>query len=118
MADGTAWSVRLLDTTQSDFDSRLAVLTSWQGTRDETVEATVREIINAVRANGDTALIELTNRYDGRNVASMSELTIADPANARAQIDPAIRRALEVAADRIRSYHERQAQNSWELSAI
>ena len=108
------WSVQRLDTSEDDFDVRLAALTSWEGTRDKVIEATVREIIDAVRARGDEAVIELTNRLDGRAVTTMAQLRVEDFSNERDKIDPALVRALEDAADRIRRYHERQLQTSWE----
>jgi histidinol dehydrogenase len=108
------WSVQRLDTAQVDFDGRLAALTSWEGMRDEAVEAAVREIIDAVRTRGDAALIELTNRFDRRTVSGISELTVEAFSNQRETIDPALYQALADAADRIRRYHERQLQGSWD----
>jgi histidinol dehydrogenase len=75
----------------------------------------VLEIIKAVRERGDAALVELTQRFDGLQVASMADLILP-----RARLELALERitseqreALEIAAERVRSYHERQKQDSW-----
>ncbi len=67
----------------------------------------VREILAAVRADGDQAVRAFTERFDG---VSLDTLTV-DPATIDAaldRIDPKVRVALEQAAERIRSYHEAQ----------
>src|SRR5579875_422727 len=73
-------------------------------TRDEGVEAEVRSIICQVRDGGDGALRTLTERFDG---ARLNELRVA-PATVRGapdRIAPGLRRALEVAHERITAYH-------------
>jgi histidinol dehydrogenase len=79
--------------------------------REETVDvrATVAEIVAAVRAEGDAALIRLTERFDRLRLApeglrfAPAELAAARTACSRAALD-----ALEFAASRIRAFHERQ----------
>jgi len=75
----------------------------------------VLEIIKAVRERGDAALVELTQRFDGLQVASMADLILprARLEQALERITPEQREALEIAAERVRSYHERQKQDSW-----
>ncbi|MFT4560837.1 MAG: histidinol dehydrogenase [Gammaproteobacteria bacterium] len=106
-------SVRQLDTRAPEFLARLDELTRWEESKDLSVESTVRDIIHAVRDRGDAALLELTNKFDERNVLSVAELRIQDIASGREQIDPVLTQALENAADRIRGFHERQIQESW-----
>ncbi|HEY6319790.1 MAG TPA: histidinol dehydrogenase [Acidimicrobiia bacterium] len=67
----------------------------------------VRDIIAAVRSHGDAALRELTERFDG---VTIDELRVAPSAVAAAWRDtpPALRRALEHAADAVRAYHDMQ----------
>jgi len=108
--------VRHLDTLDDDFEQQLSSLTSWNDGRDESIEAAVREIIHDVRTRGDAAVVELTNRFDARSVTSMSELAVEDLSQARERIDPALDRALVDAANRIRRYHERQLQTSWDYT--
>ncbi len=75
----------------------------------------VLEIIKAVRERGDAAVVELTQRFDALEVASMADLILprARLEQALERITPAQREALEIAAERVRSYHERQKQDSW-----
>ena len=67
----------------------------------------VREILAAVRADGDAAVRAFTERFDGVSLDAL----VVDPATIEAaldRIDPEVRAALEQAAGRIRSYHEAQ----------
>ena len=75
----------------------------------------VLEIIKAVRERGDAAVVELTQRFDALEVASMADLILprARLEQALERITPAQREAPEIAAERVRSYHERQKQDSW-----
>lgn len=103
-----------LDTRDVDFEQRFDRLTSWSHTPDEQIEATVRAILTAVRTNGDRALIEYTNRFDRRRASTVAELEIRDFTAAAQSIDADLRGALEHAAERIRRYHEKQTQKSWD----
>lgn len=108
------WSIQRLDTVQKDFDKQLATLTRWNHSNDQSIENAVRESINAVCARGDAAVVELTNHFDGRDVATMADLEITDFSTARKEIDPSLEKALEDAAERIRYFHGRQLQTSWD----
>ncbi|MEO5838405.1 MAG: histidinol dehydrogenase [Acidimicrobiales bacterium] len=69
--------------------------------------AAVREIIDAVRAGGDAALRELTQRFDGCDLPT-ARVDPAALAAALGSIDDDLRNALVVAHDNIRRYHETQ----------
>lgn len=103
-----------LDTREPDFEQHFERLTSWSHTPDEQIEATVRAILTAVRTDGDRALIDYTNRFDRRRANTVAELEIHDFAAAAQSIDADLRGALEHAAGRIRHYHEKQTQKSWD----
>jgi histidinol dehydrogenase len=108
--------VRRLKSSQADFDQQLDAMLAWESVSDKAVNERVDEIIAQVRANGDQAVVELTNRFDRTSVSEMSQLEMS---KARLQqaleaISPEQRKALEVAADRVRSYHERQLSHSWQ----
>ncbi len=77
------------------------------GDRDAALEETVRSILDAVRSRGDEAIRELTRRFDGVDIDEV-EVSRAEVAAARATIPGALDDALELAADQIRSYHQRQ----------
>ena len=90
--------VRRLDARAPEFERELAPIIAFESSQDERVDATVRQIIDDVRARGDAALIELT-------AAEMRRAFDALPEPERA--------ALRTAAARIRAYHERQVLASW-----
>lgn len=108
-------SILQLSTADSCFDDRLTELLAWENVSDQNVEQIVGDILAAVRQRGDQALIEFTNRFDVRDVGDVQELEI--PASvvsgALAGLPAAERDALELAAERIRRYHQHQKQASW-----
>jgi len=111
----TPLKIARLNANQSDFAEHLDALLAWEGVSDKAVNDRVEEIIAAVRANGDAALVEYTERFDGLSVDGMADL-ILDRKRlelALERITPEQREALAVAAERVRSYHEHQRQDSW-----
>jgi histidinol dehydrogenase len=108
-------NIKRLTTTQSDYQSQMETLLAWEGVSDDQVNTTVRDVIKNIRQRGDEALVEYTNKFDRMNVSSMKELTITQD-----QLDAALinipadqRQALEIAAERVRSYHKHQLMESW-----
>lgn len=98
-----------LDTTDPDFEARFAAFLGAKREADADVDAEAAAILAEVADGGDAAVIALTDRWD--RVA----LTPATLAFSAAEIDAAVaavspedRAALELAAERIRAYHERQ----------
>jgi histidinol dehydrogenase len=69
----------------------------------------VRPILQAVRARGDAALLEFTERFD-RVQLSPQQLRVshAEIERAHRQLDPAVRGAIEAAIRNVRIFHERQ----------
>src|SRR5690606_36238644 len=68
-----------------------------------------------VRERGDAALVDFTRQFDGLDVASISDLILPRErlALALTRITAPQREALEIAATRVRSYHERRRQDAW-----
>ncbi|MTZ14370.1 histidinol dehydrogenase [Pseudomonas sp. JL972] len=108
-------AIRRLNAADADFARHLDHLLSWESVSDDGVNARVLEIIQAVRTRGDAALVELTQRFDGLEVSGMADLILprARLEQALERITPEQRKALELAAERVRIYHERQKQDSW-----
>ena len=108
-------AIRRLDAADQDFAQHLDHLLSWESVSDDAVNHRVLEIIKAVRERGDAALVEFTKQFDGLDVASMADLILPRERLelALTRITTEQRQALEVAAERVRSYHERQKQDSW-----
>ncbi|MFN3587374.1 MAG: histidinol dehydrogenase, partial [Moraxellaceae bacterium] len=104
-----------LDTAVAGFDKRLEQLLAWEAVSDAGVLTAVTDIVNRVRREGDAALLEFTQRFDGIAVrdAAALEVPAARLAEAFAGLPVAQRDALAAACDRVRSYHERQRQTSW-----
>ena len=103
----------ILDATQPDFETRFAALLSAKREDSPDVDDTVAAIIADVRARGDAAVIELTERFD--RLALTPETLRFSPGELAAlvaQVPQAERAALELAAARIRAYHERQLPES------
>ncbi|MDH5361124.1 MAG: histidinol dehydrogenase [Gammaproteobacteria bacterium] len=107
--------IKRLDSSAEGFWLQLDELLAWEGVSDDDVNQTVRHILSEVRRRGDEAVVEMTNRFDRMNAASMAELEI--PASrlqeALDSITAEQRQALETSAERVRSYHEHQKQESW-----
>ena len=105
-------NVRRLRSTDPDFRSRLGELVEFE---EPDVEAEVRAIVADVRARGDEAVVDLTNRLDERSVRRAADLEIPLRRSDAAlrSLDREVRRALETAAERIRGFHEGQKTGSW-----
>ena len=97
---------QFLNSQDADFEARFAALLGMKREEAEDVDAAVAGIIADVRARGDVALAELTARFDrhaGPLVFSPGEI-----AAECAKVSADDRAALELAAGRIRDYHQRQ----------
>ena len=103
-------NIRLLDTTAADFEAAFQRVLHWSAETDLAIEERVTAILADVRARGDAAVLEYTERFDGVAAASVAQLEIprSELQAALAAIPAAQRQALEAAAQRVRSYHERQ----------
>ncbi len=107
-----------LATTDPDFDARLKALTAFDTTFDQKVEDDVAAILAGVRARGDAAVLEYTERFDRITVARVADLELSrrELERARSGLKRGEREAIEQAAVRIRKYHERQAAKSWQFT--
>ena len=107
--------MKLLDSSRPDFLATLAALTHHAGALDETVDATVAKILADVRARGDEAVLEYTQKFDRLNAPSMValELSKEEMKSAFDALDPDLKTALMLARDRIEAYHRRQISESW-----
>lgn len=104
-----------LDASQSDFNQQLDQLLAWESVSDTRVAAVVDDVLHQVKTRGDAAVVEFTNKFDRRTARSINDFVVspAELQNALTQISPEQRTALEVAAERIRNYHQHQLQSSW-----
>ncbi|MBV8503655.1 MAG: histidinol dehydrogenase [Paucibacter sp.] len=105
-------ALRQLNTAAADFEAEFQRALHWSAEQDAAIEGRVAEILAAVRERGDAAVLEFTRRFDHLNAPDMGalELTREELKAAFDAITPAQRSALEAAAARVRSYHERQKE--------
>jgi histidinol dehydrogenase len=110
--------LRRLSTRATGFDAELAALTRYEAAQDPAVEASVRAIIADVRARGDAAVLDYTRRFDKVSARSLRELEVSTEKleSALNSLSGEKSEALRLAHDRIRSFHERQLQKSWEYT--
>jgi histidinol dehydrogenase len=108
---------RRLDSAAPGFEGELGRLLAFEAAQDDAVERATAGILEAVRARGDAALVELTARFDGwtPHAARELEVPLAHARAALAALPATERQALEAAAARIRTYHERQRLESWRM---
>ena len=99
-----------LRTSDPDFETRFTRLVNDRRESEADVARTVSDILERVRDRGDEALIEHTMRFDNHPLRSEEDWRISPDAceHAYAALEPELREALELAAERIRSYHEHQ----------
>ncbi len=107
--------LRRLNTADADFGSQLDALLAWDSVSDASVNRVVQEIIGEIRARGDAALLEYTNRFDAweAHTAADLEIPLERLQQAWAAIPAEQQGALQHAADRIRAYAERQKLDDW-----
>ena len=111
----TDLAIARLDASTSDFRARLRELLAFNDATDSAVSDAVSEILAAVKTRGDAAVIEYTARFDRLEVADMAALEISQEElqAALGKLPLRLERALRRAAERVRSYHEKQRQESW-----
>ncbi|MBI2308705.1 MAG: histidinol dehydrogenase [Rhodocyclales bacterium] len=109
-------SIKRLNSADAGFTAQLDLLLAFEGAQDDRIDQTVAAILADVKQRGDAAVIEYTNRFDRLSAKSMAELELS-----RAELEAALaglpadrRAALEAAAARVRSYHERQPLQGWQ----
>jgi len=107
--------ITLLSSSSEDFDDQLTSLISWEASSDEEVNNTVRKIIKEVKDKGDSSVLNFTSKFDLLKAKSISELIIPKENLKKSfnNLDQKQKDALCVAAKRIKSYHQKQKQESW-----
>jgi histidinol dehydrogenase len=101
-----------LDSTQDDFQEALDALLAFEAETDDAIESAVSKIIADVRARGDDAVLDYTNKFDRTKAVTIEDFDIAQAEleAALAALPAAQRVALQTASERIRAFHERQKQ--------
>ncbi|MFZ4703188.1 MAG: histidinol dehydrogenase [Candidatus Methylumidiphilus sp.] len=109
------FNIARLNAQDADFPKRLNQLLAWDEISDASIHDRVREIIGRIKNEGDSALVEFTERFDHFHVAHASELELSPEALQAAwkALPAAQAKALQTASERIRAYAENQKQESW-----
>jgi histidinol dehydrogenase len=103
--------VRRLSTRDAGFDRKLAALTRYDAAQDPAVQKTVRSILADVRKRGDAAVRAYTKKFDG---VSPREFAVSEDSISAVPAEQAA--ALRAAHQRIKAFHEKQLQKSWDFT--
>ncbi|MFA6699285.1 MAG: histidinol dehydrogenase [Thiomicrospira sp.] len=108
-------NIRRLNANAAGFREEMDRLLAWESVSDERVNNVVKDVLQRVKSEGDAALLDFTAKFDRLTLSSAAELEIprARMLKALENIPQAQRDALELAAERVRLYHERQKSDSW-----
>ena len=112
--------VKRLNSKDAQFKGTLLSSLSLPMADDEAIDAVVVKILAEVKARGDEAVLTLTRQFDHLNVASVVELEISRKELEQAYQGLSVeqKNALDIAAQRVRAYHEKQkieaGCHSWE----
>ena len=107
--------ISILSSKNEDFDTQLSSLISWEASSSEEINNSVRRIIEEVKNNGDSSVLSFTSEFDLLNAKSISELVISKESLQKSynNLNQKQKDALCIAAERIKSYHQMQKQESW-----
>ena len=99
--------IRKLDSSADGFATQLREVLAFEASEDAAIDRAAAEILADVKARGDAAVIEYTNRFDRLSAPDMAALELPAEALAAAleSLEPKRRAALEAAAARVRAYH-------------
>lgn len=107
--------IRRLSTIDRTFNADLKALLAFETAQDDSIDVVVANILKDVKNRGDLAVLEYTNRFDKTSASHLSELEISqlELQDALNSLPINQREALQAAADRVKSYHEKQVMKSW-----
>lgn len=107
--------MRCLSTQDQSFKQIFAELLAFETVSDPELLKTVEQIIADVRQYGDAHVLKLTQQFDQHPAHQFSELELTQQQLKIAfdGLDHHVREALELAANRIREFHQAQKQEGW-----
>ena len=117
-----AISIQRLSSQDANFKPKLLASLSLPMADDAAIDAAVVNILKQVQSEGDIAILNFTKQFDRLNVNSVAQLEISkkDLEQAYLQLSPEQKSALDIAAQRVRTYHEQQRKeagcHSWEYT--
>lgn len=113
-------NIRKLSTLDAEFNDQLHALLAFETAQDDSIDVVVADILKDVKKRGDVAVLEYTNRFDKTGATSINALEISQQELTAALngLPAAQRQALEAAAARVKSYHEKQVMQSWQYTEV
>ena len=107
--------MRRLSTTDADFQQQFTALLAFETVNDAALIQTVDQIIEQVRLHGNAHVLALTQKFDQHPATHFEQLELSQQALKAAfeQLEPTVREALELAARRVREFHQKQKQDDW-----
>ena len=107
--------INKLSSEDPNFDALLNSLTSWDNSSNQEINDSVKKIIDDVIQNGDKSVLDYTQKFDSVDATSIADLVISKERLKESfdNLDEKQKKALSTAADRIKSYHQKQIQESW-----
>jgi len=111
-------NITTLNYAAADFYQQLDDVLAWDASIDGDVAKIVTDILKDVKQRGNAAVLEYTNKFDRMSLSNASEFELdqSQLQQALASISPEQRQALEISAQRIRHYAERQKMESWSFT--
>ncbi len=107
--------VRRIDGRERDPREVVGELRRPGGFLSEKVRGAARRIVEDVRARGDEALLDYTERFDGARPEPL-RVPQLEIARAREALSPELEESFGVAIENVRAFHEREMDRSWEQS--
>ena len=102
----------ILNASDNNFNESIQKILNRAENVPKEVEETVNKIINDIKLNGDLALVNYTQKFDGHDDILIIEDELK---NARSKVDKNVYDALETAYRRIKFFHEKQVSESWKF---
>ena len=100
---------KIINISEKDFDSQFAELLNIDRNISENVEEVVRNIVQDIKSNGDSSLVENTNKFDKNNL-SINEIAVSEDEidTLVKDLSPKLIDAIDLAYSRIETYHQKQ----------
>ncbi len=107
--------MRILSSKNPEFKQQLDELLAFETVNDPQLLATVDDIIDKVRQGGDAVILQLTQQFDQHPATTFAELNINQQQLKTAfdELTVEVKQALQLSAERIQAFHEKQLQESW-----
>ena len=110
--------MRRLSTQDADFQQQFSALLAFETVNDPELIKTVDQIIEQVKVHGNAHVLVLTQQFDQHPAQHFEQLELTQESLKQAfeQLKPEVRQALELAAQRIQDFHQRQNQLGWQYT--